>query len=59
MAMKNCPECKKPMSDKAEACPGCGYKVEQRSASRNIAVAFIFLVVLVAVLYLLGLFPPR
>jgi predicted amidophosphoribosyltransferase len=27
MALINCPECKKEISDKAEACPNCGYPI--------------------------------
>lgn len=39
MAMIQCPECGRAISDKAEACPGCGCPVQPRSqdnfATRN------------------------
>lgn len=32
MALIACPECKRNVSDKAKACPGCGYQIRDRSA---------------------------
>jgi len=31
MALVNCPECKKDVSNKAKLCPHCGYKMQKRS----------------------------
>lgn len=33
MALIKCPECKKNMSDKADACPHCGYQVKESKVS--------------------------
>lgn len=36
MALIDCPECRKPVSSEARACPGCGYPVAERlSTSPN------------------------
>jgi ribosomal protein L37E len=32
MALITCPECNKSISDKAKACPCCGYPINERSA---------------------------
>ena len=32
MALMNCPECSKPLSDKADSCPSCGYVLKRRQA---------------------------
>lgn len=34
MAIVNCPECQKQISDKAESCPNCGYR--SKKASENV-----------------------
>lgn len=35
MALIKCPECNKNISDKAEACPHCGYNLKQKSSKIN------------------------
>lgn len=35
MALINCPECKKQVSDKASACPNCGYPLGNISISSS------------------------
>jgi hypothetical protein len=35
MALINCPECNKEISDKAENCPGCGFPVNKKTESSN------------------------
>jgi hypothetical protein len=37
MALIECPECKNPISDKAIACPGCGYPLaeDRRHSTRH------------------------
>ena len=35
MALIKCPECNKNISDKAEACPHCGYNLKQKSNRIN------------------------
>lgn len=32
MALMECPECSKSVSDTAESCPSCGYQLKQRPA---------------------------
>ena len=33
MALKNCPECNREISDKASACPHCGYELPKQKVS--------------------------
>lgn len=35
MALKNCPECNRPVSTAAAACPGCGFPVQSPISSRE------------------------
>jgi hypothetical protein len=35
MALIECPECAKPVSQTAESCPSCGYKLNNRSDSSS------------------------
>lgn len=35
MALMKCPECGKEVSDKAEACPNCGYPIEENSKKQQ------------------------
>jgi len=37
MAMINCPDCKREVSDKATSCPGCGYPLQQAQQERNLS----------------------
>ncbi len=39
MALIRCPECAKPVSDAAHACPGCGYPVAEKLAQGQITPA--------------------
>lgn len=39
MAMINCPECEKKVSDKAVSCPGCGYPLQQDLGLSKISAA--------------------
>ena len=32
MALVNCPECNRRISDKAKSCPGCGYVLQERAS---------------------------
>ena len=48
MALMECPECSKSISDTAEGCPSCGYQLKQRSAGgsstrKAVVIAAIFL----------------
>ena len=36
MALIKCPECKKQVSDSAETCPHCGYKLKETSVEKHI-----------------------
>jgi len=33
MALINCPECNRRISDKAKSCPGCGYTLQEQAAT--------------------------
>lgn len=57
MALFNCPECGKEMSDQAKSCPNCGYRVKKSSAGKIIAIVLVLVVVVAAVL--VGLFKFR
>lgn len=35
MALMNCPECSKEISDQAESCPNCGYNIKKYIAEQN------------------------
>ena len=35
MTLMNCPECAKSISDTAESCPSCGYKLNKRPAGNS------------------------
>lgn len=39
MAMINCPECERRVSDKAVSCPGCGYPLQQNPGLSKISAA--------------------
>ena len=51
MALVECPECKKSISDTAESCPSCGYQLNRRS-SGGISTRKVLLIVAIC----LGLF---
>lgn len=40
MALINCPECDKQISDKAKACPNCGFPIEAMNKSDEIVLQF-------------------
>jgi hypothetical protein len=44
MALIDCPECKKSISDTAESCPSCGYQSNKRSG-KNSSTRKAFLIV--------------
>lgn len=66
MALINCPECKKEVSDSAKTCPHCGYKLiedeVQRTNTQSIKpkkksgclTLFIIVAVLLVILYIIG-----
>ena len=35
MALINCPNCGKQISEKAEVCPGCGYAIKKKEESEG------------------------
>ncbi len=37
MALINCPECKKQVSEKARGCPGCGYPINITNSISDVA----------------------
>ena len=46
MSLINCPECKQPVSEKAEKCPRCGYTITRKQSAAGIAAAIIIGLVL-------------
>ncbi len=64
MAMIPCPECKKQISDNAESCPNCGYKLSQEKIDeiknegekkQNFAKIGCFTIIIIsAILYIIG-----
>ena len=52
MALINCPECGKEISDSTKICPHCGYKLKNKSASKKwiIPVIIISIVVIIALI---------
>lgn len=67
MALINCPECGKEISDKAENCPNCSYplkakipavKVESQEGCflQTLNAGCIFIVAIIVVIFLLGTF---
>ena len=55
MAMINCPECGKEISDNAKSCPNCGYSLKKSFKKKSkkgifISIAIIVIVAAVAVL---------
>ncbi len=66
-----CPECKKPVSEAAPACPGCGFtfspaviaaqKETKRKAEQSASVFTVFFVGAIVVLFLVcsGVFSPK
>lgn len=57
MALINCPECKKEISDTIEQCPHCGYKIKRKkSVNKKLLVILIAIVAIICVLYVVKLF---
>ena len=52
MALINCPECGKEVSDKAEVCMNCGYAIKQYVEKKNIMRNIICIIVLNVVLFI-------
>ena len=47
MALVECPECSKSISDTAESCPSCGYQLKQRSADGRFTRKAVLIVAIV------------
>ena len=56
MPLINCPQCGKPISDKAKRCPHCGYEVEQSEAPKKSSATKIILIFLAICAICAGLF---
>lgn len=41
MALTDCPECEKKISDKAVSCPNCGYPMAEEKSGRRIETFFL------------------
>ena len=57
MALINCPECNKEISDQANSCPECGYVLKPLTAKNKVNYKFILIgvVVLVFILAVIGI----
>lgn len=56
MPLINCPQCGKPISDKAKRCPHCGYEAEQSEAPKKSSATKIILIFLAICAICAGLF---
>ena len=45
MALINCPECNKKISNSAKNCPNCGYKLKKNKNSKNRAIIKDFFII--------------
>ncbi len=59
MPLIQCPECKKEISDKAPACPGCGYELKPQNVTvvvkeKKKIGCFTYLIILVVGLVIIG-----
>lgn len=57
MALINCPECNKEISDTAKICPNCGYKIKRQKcifSLLNNTVTFTFCIMLNIVISIIG-----
>lgn len=48
MALMNCPECNKEISDTVKTCPNCGYKIKRQNrilSLLNNSIIFIFCII--------------
>lgn len=50
MALINCPECGKEISDNAAICPECGNPIKQQKSKQKIILPFIIIITLIAVI---------
>lgn len=49
MALINCPECKKEISDTAKKCPNCGYKIPTKT-KRNVIIIFSIIFIIIVII---------
>lgn len=53
MALINCPECNKEISDTSKSCPNCGYRFKKKMNDKTFKALFaiIFVIVVVAIIF--------
>lgn len=54
MALFNCPECGKEISDEAKSCPNCGYSLKNKSHSKKTKHKWLIILVLLIALGVIG-----
>lgn len=58
MALMNCPECNKEISDTVRTCPNCGYKIKRQNrilSLLNNSIIFIFCIIVNIIIGIIGL----
>lgn len=58
MALMNCPECNKEISDTVKTCPNCGYKIKRENlifSLLNNSIVFIFCIIVNTIIGIIGL----
>jgi len=48
MALTECPECRRQVSDTASACPGCGFALRKQNSSPVFRILFVLVVTILA-----------
>ena len=57
MALMNCPECNKEISDTVRTCPNCGYKIKRQNhffSLLNNSIIFIFCIIVNIIIGIIG-----
>ena len=54
MAIINCPECNKEISNSANKCPNCGYKISKKKGCFTYIIALVVVIVVIYIISLIG-----
>jgi hypothetical protein len=50
MALIYCPECNRPISDKANSCPACGYPLEKKG---GVWIVILFILYVISIIFII------